>query len=67
MKYLDENPIAEVRRIRAKLFEEFGGVEGWHQHNMEERPRLEKEGWRFATEEELECLRQRHPMQDAAP
>jgi hypothetical protein len=33
--------------------EKYGGVAGWHKHNIEERPFLEKEGWRFATEEEL--------------
>jgi hypothetical protein len=52
--------IAEVRRNRAKLFEMYGGIEGLHQHQDEERPQLEKEGWRFATDEELAVLQHRH-------
>jgi len=25
--------------------EKYGGIAGWHKHNVEERPLLEKEGW----------------------
>jgi hypothetical protein len=60
MDYHEENPLSEVRRIRAELLKEYGGIDGWHKHNMAERPRLEKEGWRFATSEELEALKHRH-------
>jgi len=49
----EEDIIAEVHRIRAELLEKYGGISGWHKHNVEERPILEKEGWRFATKEEL--------------
>jgi hypothetical protein len=51
---LEEDPIAEVHRIRAELLEKYGGLDGWHKHNLEERPLLEKKGWRFATEDELQ-------------
>lgn len=50
---LEEDPIAEVHRIRAELLEKYGGIDGWHKHNVEMRPLLEKEGWVFATEAEL--------------
>jgi hypothetical protein len=49
----EQDPIEEVHRIRAELLEKFGGLDGWHKHNLAERPFLEKEGWRFATEEEF--------------
>ena len=49
----EEDTMAEVHRIRAELMEKYGGIAGWHKHNVEERPLLEKEGWHFATEEEL--------------
>jgi hypothetical protein len=41
------------------LLKEYGGIDGWHKHNMEERPRREKEGWRYATPEELAALKNR--------
>jgi len=49
----EEDVMAEVHRIRAELMEKYGGVAGWHKHNVEERPLLEKESWRFATIDEL--------------
>ena len=44
--YRDEI-LAEVRENRAKLLELYGGIEGLHKHMDEERPVLEKEGWKF--------------------
>jgi len=35
-KYM--NTMAEVHRIRAELMEKYGGIAGWHKHNVEERP-----------------------------
>jgi hypothetical protein len=49
-----------VRQNREKLLELYGGFEGYMKHVDEDRSRLEKEGWRFATEEELSALKQRH-------
>jgi hypothetical protein len=43
----DDEIMAEVRQNKARLFEMYGGVEGLHKHMDEERPRLEKEGWKF--------------------
>ena len=53
----DEDPVAEVHRIRAELLEEYGGIKGYLKHLNEDRPRLEKEGWRFITAEELAALK----------
>ena len=54
--------VDEVRQNREKLLDLYGGFEGYMKHIDEERPRLEKEGWRFATEEELAALKQRHTI-----
>jgi hypothetical protein len=62
MKGFYDPIIAEVRRNRAKLLEMYGGIEGLHKHQTEERPRLEQEGWHFATEEELATLQHRHEI-----
>ena len=59
MDNYEEDPVAEVHRIRAELLEEYGGIKGYLQHLDEDRPRLEKEGWRFASPEELAALRNR--------
>jgi hypothetical protein len=50
--YYDEI-VAEVRRNRTKLLEMYGGIEGLHKHMEEERPRLEKEGWKFVSAEDF--------------
>jgi hypothetical protein len=52
--------IADVRRNREKLLEVYGGIEGLHKHMDEERPQLEREGWKFVTAEEIAALRRRH-------
>jgi hypothetical protein len=31
----------------------YGGIEGLHKHMEEERPRLEKEGWKFVSAEDF--------------
>jgi hypothetical protein len=60
MNYVElDDTVAEVHRVRAALLKKYGGIEGWHRHNIEDQPRLEKEGWRFATPEELEALQRR--------
>jgi hypothetical protein len=62
MKYLDEDPVVEVHRIRVELLEEYGGIEGLHKHMAEDLPRLIKEGWKFLTPEEAATLRKRREM-----
>jgi hypothetical protein len=60
MNYVElDDPVAEVHRVRAALLKKYGGIEGWRRHNIEDQPRLEKEGWRFGTPEELEALQRR--------
>ena len=53
--YQDEI-VAEVRHNRAKLLEMHGGIEGLQKYMKEERPQLEKEGWRFVSPEEFSKL-----------
>jgi hypothetical protein len=53
MDYLDIDPVAEVRRNRELLLEKYGGIEGLHKHMDEERPKLEEQGWKFITVEEI--------------
>jgi hypothetical protein len=60
MKEFYDPIIAEVRRNRAALLEKYGGIDGLHKHMDEDRPRLEREGWHFATDEELYELQHRH-------
>jgi hypothetical protein len=62
MKGFYDPIIAEVRQNRKNLLEMYGGIEGLHKHQDEERPELEKEGWRFATPEEISALQHRHEV-----
>jgi hypothetical protein len=38
----------------------YGGIDGLHKHMDEERPRLEKLGVHFLTDEEMKDLQHRH-------
>jgi hypothetical protein len=58
--------VAEVRRYRAELLEEYGGWEGYRKHQEEDRPRLEAAGWRFETPEEREVRIARHKRSEEA-
>jgi hypothetical protein len=42
MNYREEDPLAEVHRIRAEVLKEYGGMKGWHEHLAAERPGLSK-------------------------
>ncbi|MDR3121923.1 MAG: hypothetical protein LBU58_11430 [Clostridiales bacterium] len=53
MAYIDTDPVAEVRRNREALPKKYGGIDGLHKHMDEERPELEKQGWKFVTAEEV--------------
>jgi hypothetical protein len=53
MTYIDADPVAEVRRNREALLERYGGIDGLHKHMDEERPELEKQGWKFVSIEEV--------------
>ncbi|GHS93019.1 hypothetical protein FACS1894139_10840 [Planctomycetales bacterium] len=48
--------LAEVRRRKEQLCTMYGGIEGLHRHMDEERPLLEKQGWKFADADELTAL-----------
>ncbi|GHV27305.1 hypothetical protein AGMMS4952_08750 [Spirochaetia bacterium] len=53
MKCLDTDIIAEVRQNREALLEKYGGIEGYLKHLAEERPQLEKDGWKFVSIDEV--------------
>ncbi|MCL2602958.1 MAG: hypothetical protein FWD90_00595 [Defluviitaleaceae bacterium] len=53
MFYIDTDPVAEVRRNREILLEKYGGIEGLHKHMDDERPKLEAQGWKFISTEEI--------------
>jgi hypothetical protein len=61
MEYDDFDPVEEVWRIRKELLEMYGGMEGLHKHMDEQRPRWEKEGWKFMTAEEVVALKKKQP------
>ena len=50
---VDIDLVAEVRRNRELLLEKYGGIDGLHKHMDEERPELEKQGWKFVSVEEV--------------
>jgi hypothetical protein len=47
MNVFEDEIVAEVRKHRAELLEEYGGIEGYLKHIKADRPRLEREGWQF--------------------
>ena len=49
------DPISEVRHNRELLLEKHGGIKGLHKHMDKERPRLEKQGWKFVSVEEVKA------------
>jgi hypothetical protein len=52
-----KNFILGVRQTKAQLLEQYGGVSGLQKHQEEERARLEQEGWKFITAEELKMMK----------
>ena len=52
------NPITEVRRNRELLLEKYGGIDGLHRHMENERPKLEQQGWKFTSLEEIIAKKQ---------
>ena len=58
MIYIDIDPVAEVRKNRELLLEKYGGIDGLHKHMEEERPKLEKQGWKFISVEEILARKQ---------
>ncbi|MCL2096477.1 MAG: hypothetical protein FWH10_06185 [Oscillospiraceae bacterium] len=53
MKYIDTDPVTEVRRNRELLLEKHGGIEGLLKHMDTERPKLEQQGWKFVSIEDI--------------
>jgi hypothetical protein len=63
MKCLDTDIIAEVRQNREQLLKKYGGIDGYLQHLAEERPQLEKDGWKFVSIDEVRS--RNHHLQTA--
>jgi hypothetical protein len=53
MIFYEDEIVNEVYRTRAKLLEEYGGMEGVLKHMEEQRPLLEAQGWKFVSPEEV--------------
>jgi hypothetical protein len=53
MNIYEDEIVVEVRKHRAELLEEFGGIEGYLDHIEADRLRLEREGWQFADMNEI--------------
>jgi hypothetical protein len=53
MIFYEDEIVNEVYRTRAKLLDEYGGMEGVHKHMKEQRPLLEAQGWKFVSAEEV--------------
>jgi hypothetical protein len=53
MTYAEDDPILELFRNREAVIKEYGGIEGWLKHIDDDRPRLEAEGWKFVSVEEV--------------
>ncbi|MDR3170296.1 MAG: hypothetical protein LBU17_01565 [Treponema sp.] len=49
----DDEIMTEYRRRKAHVLEKYGDWEELHKHMVEERPRLEKEGWVFVNPDEV--------------
>jgi hypothetical protein len=58
MTVFEDEIVTEVRKHRTELLEEYGGIEGYLKHLEADRPRLEREGWRFVDMDEL--LKKKH-------
>jgi hypothetical protein len=53
MNVFEDEIVTEVRNHRAELLKKYGTIEAYNKHLREDRPRLEREGWRFADIDEL--------------
>jgi hypothetical protein len=53
MNVFEDEIVAEVRKHRTELLEEYGGIEGYLKHITADRPRWEHEGWQFVEMSEI--------------
>jgi hypothetical protein len=58
MNVFEDEIVTEVRKHRTELLEEYGGIAGYLKHIEADRPRLEREGWRFVDMSEI--LKKKH-------
>jgi len=67
MAYQRDEILEEVRARKAHVVEKYGGWEKFMKHLDEDRPRLEKEGWRFVTKEEVAARKASRNTNSLAP
>jgi hypothetical protein len=58
MIFYEDEIVNEVRRTRAKLLKQYGGIEGLHKHMDKEFPLLIKQGWKAVSAEEVAAKKQ---------
>jgi hypothetical protein len=59
MIFYEDEIVNEVRRTRAKLLKQYGGIEGLHRHMDEELPLLIQQGWKVVSAEEVAAKNKR--------
>ncbi|GHS90250.1 hypothetical protein FACS1894139_08230 [Planctomycetales bacterium] len=57
-----EDFIRAIRRNKAALLEEHGGLDGLRKYQAEERPLLEAQGWKFVSPEEVAARNNRRQV-----
>jgi hypothetical protein len=65
MSYYHDEILTEVRRNKAELLETYGGVDGLLRHMDEERPQLEKDGWKFVDIDKVRDRNYRRQMAES--
>jgi hypothetical protein len=58
MIFYEDEIVNEVRRTRAKLLKQYGGIEGLHKHMDEELPLLIQQGWKVVSAAEVAAKKQ---------
>jgi hypothetical protein len=61
--YAEDDPILELFRNREAAIKRYGGWDGYQKHIDDDRPRLEAEGWKFVSVEEV-AARNQQPVSD---
>ena len=59
MIFYEDEIVNEVRRTRARLLKQYGGIEGLHRHMDEELPLLIQQGWKVVSAEEVAAKNKR--------
>jgi len=52
------NPVLDVRKNRELLLEKYNDIDGLHRHMDADREKLEAQGWKFTSAEEIWAKKQ---------